>query len=124
MTPVATELALLTEHANGKATFALNDSLLEGLNHKERDKVISSTLKMTRKSLLNDLELPLGQRRIEISADPSHEKFVMQLRMLLNERGEFSLLTYFGGEADPRTTLQLGLAHALQVVLMCAKQID
>jgi len=119
MKPIAIEAALITEHAGGLATLAVNNELMEPLSPAERDQLIRSMLVLSRNKLLKDLDQVTGHERIRISPDKSHKSFVMQLRVLVTPEGRFSLLTYFGGQADPKTRLHDGLQHALQVVAVC-----
>lgn len=120
MKPIAIEAVLITEHRGGLATIALNNELFEPLSLRERDTLIRTILTLTRANLVSDLEALDDERRtIELSPNKSHEEIILQLRALVTPSGEFTLLTHFGGEADPRTRLCDGLRHALEVVAIC-----
>jgi len=122
MQPIAIEAALITEHIGGLATLAVNNELLDPLTTSEKDQLIRTVLVLSRNRLLNELEQVSGHESIPISADVTHSEFIMQIRILVTPEGKFSLLTYFGGQADPATKLHDGLLHALQVVTVCEKQ--
>jgi len=120
MKPVAIEAVLITEHPDGLATIALNNELFEPLSLRERDTLIRTILKLSRANLVSDIEsLEDRERPIELSPSKDHSAVVLQLRALVTPTGEFTLLTHFGGEADPRTRLCDGLQHALEVVAIC-----
>lgn len=119
MKPIAIEAALITEHAGGLATLAINNELFEPLSVREREQLIRSILTLSRNKLNEDLELVSGHERIAVSPDPTHQNCVMQLRVLVSPQGRFTLLTYFGAQADPETRLHDGLLHALEVVAVC-----
>ena len=120
MNPVAIEAALITEHPGGLATLALNTELFEPLSLRERDTLIRTILTLSRANLTNDLDtLEDAERTIDVSPNRDHQGVVMQLRVLVTPAGGFTLLTHFGGEADPETKLCDALSHALEVVATC-----
>lgn len=122
MKPIAIEAALITEHPGGLATLAVNNELLEPLSLREREQLIKSVLTLTRTKLMSDLDSVAGHEKISISPDKSHKDFVLQLRILVTPEGRFSLLTYFGAQANPETRLHDGLLHALNVVAICEQE--
>jgi hypothetical protein len=116
MRPIALEAAIVTEHENGYATLALNNDLLDGLEKEEQERVIKSLLLLARQKLASEIvQCPKG-KQITQSVDTSHKDFVMQLKLLVSPSGKFSLLTYFGGAAEPSTPLRRGLHHAVEVI--------
>ena len=119
MRPIAIEALLITEHGNGLASIAVNEGLLGPLSPEEQDQFMRSIFKLSRSWLLKDLEQVGGHEKISPSIDPVHKDFVMQIRGLVTPVGDFSLLTYFGGLANPETRLHDGILHALQVVATC-----
>lgn len=122
MKPIAIEAALITEHPGRLATLAVNNELLEPLSLREREQLIKSVLTLTRTKLMSDLDSVAGHEKISISPDKSHKDFVLQLRILVTPEGRFSLLTYFGAQANPETRLHDGLLHALNVVAICEQE--
>lgn len=116
MKPVALEAAIVTEHTNGFATLSLNNDLLDGLEKDEQEKVVRSLLVLARKKLAQDIVNSAKGKLITPSVDLSHKDFVIQLKFLVAPTGDFTLLTYFGGAADPTTLLRRGLHHAVEII--------
>lgn len=116
MRPIALEAAIVTEHENGFATLALNNDLLDGLAKEEQEKVVKSLLVLARQKLAQDIVQCPKDKRITPSVDSNHKEFVMQLKLLVSPTGKFSLLTYFGGGAEPSTLLRRGLHHAVEIL--------
>jgi len=116
MRPIALEAAIVTEHENGYATLALNNDLLDGLEKEEQERVVKSLLVLARQKLALDIVQCPKDKCITPSVDENHEDFVMQLKLLVSPSGKFSLLTYFGGAAEPTTLLRRGLHHAVEVI--------
>jgi len=116
MPTVALEAAIVTEHANGYATLALNNDILEDLEQPDRDKLVKSLLVLARQKLARDIVSCSKERLIARSVDRSHDDFVLQLKLLVDAGGKFTLLTYFGGAAEPTTPLRRGLHHAVEVI--------
>lgn len=116
MRPIALEAAIVTEHDNGFATLALNNDLLDELEKEEQERVVKSLLVLARQKLAQDISTCPKSKTITPSIDEGHKDFVLQLRLLVAPTGKFTLLTYFGGAADPSTLLRRGLHHAVEVV--------
>lgn len=112
----AIEAAIVTEHDNGFATLALNNNLLDGLEKSEQETLVKSLLVLARQKLTQDISTCSGDKRITPSVDQAHDDFVLQLKLLVSPSGKFTLLTYFGGEAEPSTFLRRGLYHAVEVI--------
>lgn len=116
MSQVALEAAIVTEHASGFATLALNNDLLDGLEKDEQEQMVKSLLILARKKLAQDISTSPRDRKITLSIDQAHKECVLQLKLLVAPSGKFTLLTYFGGAAEPTTSLRLGLHHAVEVL--------
>lgn len=116
MSQVALEAAIVTEHSNGYTTLALNNELLEGLSKSEQEDLVRSLLLLARRKLATEIVTSPPDRSITRSVDSAHDDLVLQLKLLVTESGKFTLLTYFGGEAEPSTPLRSGLHHAVEVL--------
>lgn len=122
MPEIAIELALITEHKGGIATIALNDELLTDSSERGRLAIVKALTTLAKVQLFDDLErCPIG-RTIPISIDKNHSEIVMQMRLMRAPGGGFALLTYFGGQADPRVKLTDAIKHAIEVVDIIEKQ--
>lgn len=122
MSNIAIELALITEHKGGIATIALNDELLHEQSNRARMALVKVLTTLTKAQLFEDLSRCPADKTLPISVDRNHAEIVMQLKLLRVPTGEFLLLTYFGGEADPSVRLADGLKHAIEVVDIIEKQ--
>lgn len=116
----ATEYINLTETANGSAVIMLNDAVFKPIENDDEGfkEILKGFFVLAREQLAHNLGSVNTEDLIEISPDPEHNDFVMVIRMLISDAGEFSALVHFGGQASPDTTVTKGLLHALEVLVL------
>lgn len=127
------ELMLITEHSHGVATALISDVVsFEDFENRiarskqERDEIVKSLFVLARAQLtdeindIRDLYVPRNNGEdwsIDKSDDPAHNDITMSLSFAMNDNGDFELFVYFGGKANPQTSIIDGLLHAIEVVL-------
>lgn len=112
----AVELVNITETRDG-AVFLIDDM---GLGEDQAADLLLAFFTLAFDTLQKDFKSAKG--KIEISPDPEHRRVISVVRgALLN--GELQLLVYFGGEADPNTSLKAGLLHVVEVLATVRDEI-
>lgn len=107
---VAKEFLSITE-VPGENAVILLDSL--GLPDDVFSGVVGASFVLAFQQLTEELQDVSGV--IEISPDPSLKEAITSIKFLLVD-DEFQLLTYFGGLADPTTSLHDGLLHIAEIL--------
>lgn len=115
---IGTEVINISETVEDGAVVLLNDELFEenDLDADEQFNVVKSLFILAYDHLNIDLRQTTPTELIEISPDPIMFDLVSMVRMILMDDTDFQLLVYFGGRADPSTTLRKGLIHILEVL--------
>lgn len=119
------EIINITEHPNGEAVVILDDYFFKRMNRSMKRKAITDMCILAREKIMEDLsntpESELNNRP-KASPDTAHEKVVVVLRLLLNEQGDFELLTYFGKSFAEKVSLKDSLIHSAEVLSLIEKQ--
>lgn len=110
------EVLNITETRDG-AVFLLDDL---GLIPEQAGELLTALFVLAFEQLTEDLQTAEGL--IKISLDPEHENAICVVRGILVE-GRFQLLTYFGGLANPQTTLRDGLLHIAELIATVREEI-
>lgn len=114
----ATEFVNITETRDHQLVVVLNEERLSMYMEDESEfkNILESFFTLAEDALQKDLKHSKKKETIEVSLDPAHTDTVMVLRFLLNDNGEFYLITHFGGSAVPYTPIREALKHAIEVV--------
>lgn len=120
---VAIELMFLAEGADGDAALLVGDALNKNVSVKERREICEALLTIGIDQLGKEVAALRGDEVIEISKDPSHGELTFAARFLMHGQGEASVLVYFGGKANPKTPLKVGLVHAMEAMQILSQQL-
>ena len=113
---VAQEIGFITEYPQGHAVLTLSEAgPLAEVPKLQYANTVAALITLARNQLMQEYK-KAPARPITISPSPVHRGTVMEVKLLLAPEGEFQVLTYFGDQADPATSLEHGLLHAAQVL--------
>lgn len=115
------EIVNITEHPNGEAVIVLDEEFFNKKSRKDRQKIVDSLCVLGRDKLMSDVFEVDSISQVKISKDPVHKNSVIVLRFLINNDGDFRMLTYFGEKIPQGTSIRNGLIHAAEVVSIIQK---
>lgn len=108
------EVVSIIEHPSKNAVVILDETYFADIA--DQKATLENLFVLGRDRLMKEIE-NVPDELVPISIDPTHQNMVLILRLLLNDKGEFELLAYFGTSVDANTSLKTGLIHAVQVLM-------
>ena len=128
-----TEIMTISEHPGSVITTLLsNEVVFEDFENRimreqeDRDKIVRSLFTLARADLIDEVDeirdIFRSQKNpsgglIEISSEREHKEVIMTFSFLMNEANQdFALFIFFGGKANPQTSVLDGTLHAIEVL--------
>lgn len=113
---VFTEVAVITEHVNKNVSLMLSEPFFKKYKNGQQQRIIHALYVLAKNKLSHDMTLAPIEETIPISGDDNHNDFVAVIKLLVNDNADFEMLSYFGGQANPETSLQEGIQHLGEII--------